>query len=72
MVKKPAAHLLSVSLPLAMPALLGISSHAAGRLSDMPEGSIVRVPLPRDILKAAAVLGHEVSQLVDHFAHFWV
>ena len=38
----------------------------------MPEGSIVRVPLPRDILKAAPVLGHEVGQLVDHFAHFWV
>ena len=26
-----------------------------------PEGSIVRVPLPRDILKTAAILGHKVS-----------
>lgn len=38
----------------------------------MPERPIVRIPLPCDILKAAAILGHKVGQLVNHFAHFWV
>ncbi len=37
-----------------------------------PEGAVLRVALPCDILEAAAILGHEVSELLDHFAQFWV
>ena len=52
----------------------GLLRHQACMLGggSMPEGSSFRVPLPCDILKAAAVLGHKVSQLLHHFAHVWV
>ena len=37
-----------------------------------PEGPVLRVALPRDLLEAAPVLCHELGQLLHYFAHIWV